>query len=129
MRIAFLCCGIMLALAACGADNPAAPAAYTPPSTKGGKLCAEQCSKSRNYCGWSCDLDYRACFIDIQESAQRQYEQYAALRLGAGQAVDKSSRDFEHPAACDTDKKNCQADCDAPYNACYSSCGGAVTAP
>ena len=127
MKRALFCCGLILVLTACA--NQSGPAAYTPPSGKGGQMCAEQCSKSRNYCGWSCDLDYRACFADVQNAASQQYEMYANTRLAADQPVDKSSRDFERPAACNADKKNCQADCDAPYNACYSSCGGTVTTP
>jgi hypothetical protein len=128
MRRILFFCGFLMMLTACAGDE-SGPAAYTQPPSKGGKLCAEQCNKSRNYCGWSCDLDYRACFIDVQATAMQQYEQYANARLAGGEAVDKSSRDFEHPAACDADKKSCQADCDAPYNACYSSCGGTVAVP
>jgi hypothetical protein len=130
MRALLFCCGLVLVLSACGGDKTSpVPTAYSLPQSKGGKLCAEQCSKSRNYCGWSCDLDYRACYIDLQEAAQKRYEQYADARLTANQTVDKMPGDFLHPAACDAAKKSCKADCDGPYNACYSSCGGTITTP
>jgi hypothetical protein len=129
MRTALFFFGLILALAACG-DVPAfTQSTYTPPVSSGGLMCITQCGKSHSYCGWSCDLDYRSCVIDVQGAAQREYDVYATYRLAHQAPVDLLPEDFEHPEKCMADKKSCQAACDRPYDTCYSSCGGTVTPP
>jgi hypothetical protein len=121
----FVLPGFLLALASCDdAQDP--PMAYSPPTTQGGLVCVAQCGKARNYCGWSCDLDYRYCYDDMQKGASRDYENYASYRLAHKVPVDLQPEDFEHPEKCEIVKKHCMADCDRPYNACYGSCGGDV---
>jgi hypothetical protein len=127
MRPVWLLYGLLLFLAACGDAQNYSPATYTPPPGKGGLMCVEQCGKSRGYCGWSCDLDYRACVNDVQGAAQREYDVYANYRHAHHAPVDLLPSDFEHPEKCEADKKRCEAACDRPYNACYSACGGTVT--
>lgn len=128
MRLALFCCGLMLALAACS-DAPTGTTAYTRPATKGGRMCVLQCSKSRGYCGESCALDYRACYSDMQATAQKEYDAYVQHQVATHQGIDLQPHDFEHHADCDAAKKHCEADCDGPYNRCYNSCGGTVTVP
>jgi hypothetical protein len=90
-------------------------------------MCTDQCKKAREYCSESCDLDYRACYNDIQKDAQQNYDIYVRDRFSSHLSVDLLPSDFEHPDLCNAEKKHCLTDCDHPYNACYTSCGGTVT--
>jgi hypothetical protein len=92
-------------------------------------MCVLQCNKSRDYCGQSCDLDYRACYSDAQAAAQREYDIYATTQHARHQPIIKAPSDFQRTAACEEAKKTCFGDCDTPYNACYKLCGGKTAAP
>jgi len=118
-------------VAACDGGAVQAPAyqgtTYTLPATPGGRMCADQCKKAREYCAQSCDLDYRACYNDVQADAQKSYDLYVRERFMNHASVDLLPSDFEHADLCNAEKKRCLADCDTPYNACYKSCGGGIT--
>jgi len=78
MRVRKLCCGILLLLVACAGGEPVSQStSYILPATPGGRMCVDQCNKSRDYCQESCTLDYRACYNDIQASAQHAYDAYS----------------------------------------------------
>ena len=124
----YLWIGLFLILAACGSNTPVYQSInYVPPATPGGRMCIDQCAKSRDYCHDSCNLDYRACYNDVQMKAQHQYDRYALDRFASHAPIDMMPSDFEHPEACNTAKSRCVSDCDRPYNTCYHECGGAVT--
>ena len=125
MRNKYVCCGLLLVLAACsGSSVPAYHATqYTLPPTPGGRLCVQ----ARDYCKQSCDLDYRACYNDVQTAAQHNYDRYTNDHFADPKAVKMLPSQFEHPEACNAEKKTCIASCVRPYDACYSSCGGNVT--
>lgn len=114
-------------LVACGNAPTYQNTNYVLPATPGGRLCADQCVKSRDFCRQSCDLDNRACYNDVQAAAQRDYDRYTRERFANRMTVDMLPRDFEHPQDCLAAKKSCLADCVRPYNSCYRSCGGTVT--
>ena len=122
-------CLFFLMLAACGGG--AAPAyhsiVYTPPATPGGRMCMDQCNKARDYCQESCSLDYRACYNNVQAAAQIDYDKYASEHFSGHLPSTMMPSDFEHPAACNAERKKCFADCTRPYDSCYRSCGGTVT--
>jgi hypothetical protein len=125
----YLGCGILLLLlAACGGSAPVYQSTvYTPPATPGGRMCIDQCNKSRDYCRESCDLENRACYNDVQAAAQREYDRYTRQRFASHLSVDMLPSDFEHAEGCNATKKRCYADCLHPYHSCYHECGGTVT--
>ena len=127
MRQKILGYAFLLVLGACSSTPAYHNVTYIPPATPGGRLCMEQCNKSRDYCHQSCDLDNRACFNEVQAAAERDYDHYANTRFGERLPNELLPSDFEHPDACIADKKSCYADCNQPYDSCYKSCGGAVT--
>jgi hypothetical protein len=130
MQIKYLWCAVFLMLAACG-GQPSAPVyqgvSYVPPATPGGRMCVDQCNKARDYCQESCGLDYRACYNDVQAAAQRDYDSYVRAHFANPSSLSMVPSSFEHPEACNAQKKSCTADCTRPYDECYRSCGGAVT--
>ena len=123
----YLWIGLLLTLAACGDTQAYQGVAYTPPPTPGGRMCIDQCAKSKDYCEQTCDLDNRACYNDVQASAQRDYDNYTRQRFASHASIDMLPSDFEHPDACLEAKKKCLGDCARPHDACYRNCGGAVT--
>lgn len=128
MRGKYLWCGLFLWLSCCGGGVPASQEVnYLPPMTPGGRMCMDQCNKSRDYCRQSCDLDNRACVNDVQAAAQRDYDRYARDRFTAHAPVDLLPSDFEKLDVCIAEKRSCYNDCEHPYNACYKSCGGVVS--
>lgn len=123
----YLCFGILLLLAACDSAPVYRSTSYALPATPGGRMCVDQCGKSRDYCRESCDLDHRACYNDVQSAAQRDYDNYMRERFADHLPANRWPSDFEHPDACNATKKSCYGDCDRPYNLCYRECGGNVT--
>ena len=121
---AVLCLSLLVA---CSGGPAYQQTLYTPPATPGGRLCLEQCGKSRDYCRQSCDLDNRACYNEVQTAAQTEYDKYARERLANHFPVGLVVSDFEHPGKCVEAKKSCFASCDTPYQSCYRECGGKVT--
>jgi len=113
-------------LVACSEGPVYQSTTYVLPTTPGGRMCTDQCSKSRDFCRESCDLDNHACTNDVQAAAQRDYDKYARERFAAHLPSDRWPSDFEHPEACAAAKKSCYTACDRPYNSCYRSCGGSV---
>ena len=130
MKIRLFLCTVFFMLAGCGGGD-APPAyhhvSYVLPATPGGRLCTQQCDMSRDYCAESCHLDHRSCINDVQMAAQRNYDAYARSHYGNQGALVLLPSDFEHPQACNAQKKHCLADCEKPYNACFASCGGSVS--
>ena len=125
-----LLCLCLLMLSACGdaaMSRAYRETTYTPPPTPGGRMCMDQCREARDYCRESCNLDYRACYNDVQAAAQVEYDKYTRQRFYDHQPVTMMPSDFEHPEACNSEKKSCFADCTHPYNSCYRACGGTVT--
>ena len=123
LKLAFL-----LVLVGCANEGPVhSETTYTLPATPGGRLCVDQCKKSRDYCHQSCDLDARACYNDVQAAAQRDYDRYARQRFANRLRVDLLPSDFEHSEACEEEKKSCLASCARPYKVCFQDCGGSVT--
>jgi len=120
---------LVFLLSACGEGAAPSPTfySYAPPLTPGGVMCVDQCRQSHDYCGEACGLDYRSCINDVQAMGQQAFDRYAQESFNAHLPIDKNPSDFEHSSACVADRKNCLADCDTPYNACYKSCGGKVT--
>ncbi|MDR3448633.1 MAG: hypothetical protein P4M15_02585 [Alphaproteobacteria bacterium] len=118
----------LFVFAACGEDVPVySHSTYALPTAPGGRLCVAQCRDAQQYCAQSCTLDYRACYNDMQRQAIKAYDRYTSDRFARGLNVVLTPSDFEHPEACDRDKRACLADCERPYNACYTSCGGTVS--
>ncbi len=119
---------LILFVASCGGANTTEHAtAYVQPETPGGRMCSIQCAQARDFCAQSCDLDYRACYNQVQIQAQHDYDTYARDRYATHAPIDMFPSDFEHPQSCNNAKKACLADCEHPYNSCYRTCGGAVT--
>jgi hypothetical protein len=128
MQARHLWFGLVLLLAACGGEAPSYQStSYAPPATPGGRMCIDQCEKSRDFCRDSCTLDYRACYVDVQKEAQQGYDTYAREHFANHQPIDLFPSDFEHPEACNKDKKHCLSDCEQPYNSCYTGCGGTIS--
>jgi len=123
----YLWCGLFLMLTACTTAPAYQSIKYTLPPTPGGRLCVNQCDQARDYCKQSCDLDYRACYNNVQMAAQRDYDRYTNQHFADPKAIKMLPSQFEHPEACNAEKKPCIASCIKPYDACYSSCGGTVT--
>ncbi len=118
----------LLALAGCGetAGSAAKTYSYTLPETPGGRLCVAQCSDAQNYCSQGCDLHQRECVGKVQAQALKDYDKYTRDQFAAHQPIELRPRDFERTVDCDGDKARCNADCAAPYRACYTTCGGTV---
>ena len=113
-------------IAACSSAPTYKSVTYVRPDTMGGRMCIDQCKKSKEYCNDTCNLDYRACYNQMQIMAQREYDLYAQARLAKHLNIDMMPSDFEKPEKCDDEKKSCSADCESPYNSCYEDCGGKV---
>jgi hypothetical protein len=128
MKLLSLC--TLFVLGACG-TNATAPTyqntSYILPASPGGRMCVDQCKKARDYCSESCSLDYRACYNDMQSTAQNEYDHYVRDRFINNTPTELLPSDFEHPEKCNSEKKHCLADCGKPYNACYTTCGGSVS--
>jgi hypothetical protein len=126
MRVKVFVCGVCLLLSACASVPARQIITYSLPATPGGRLCVQQCEKSRGFCRESCDLDHRACISEAQAKAQREYENYTTERYRKHLPAEFLPSDFERDDACSAAKKHCFADCDSPYNSCYLECGGQV---
>lgn len=114
------------ALSACDSTPAHKSISYVRPATPGGRMCIDQCGKSRSYCQDSCNLDNRACYNDVQATAQKEYDAYARARFAKHVSVDMMPSDFERPEKCESAKQKCLSECDEPYKDCYSDCGGQV---
>lgn len=84
---------------------------YTPPASRDGMACVMQCENTRNQCQRAnrlerevADLKRRQC----EERREREKEKNGG----------KSSLSCSYHAS--------DTDCDAPYRACYQTCGGRV---
>jgi hypothetical protein len=115
----------VLILASCSSP-PVQDYAYTPPDNPGGRLCTIQCGQARDDCRQSCGFDERSCVKDMQTQALKDYDEYTRQQFSSGAPIEFRLRDFERTAPCDGKKKRCTNDCESPYSACYTSCGGSV---
>ena len=116
----------LLCVTACSGDTAAVGYTLTPPATPGGRLCTTQCSEARDYCGESCDLQYRQCIIQIQSQALHDYDQYTVQQFASHSPIELRVSDFERTSTCDEVKKDCTGLCDRHHRSCYADCGGAV---
>lgn len=115
----------VLAVSACSVSKGGGEKSrYVPPSTAGGKACADQCGKARFHCVSYCSFSEKQCNQEMQAQAIRDYEQYMRDQFRSRAASELLPRDFERPEKCST--LSCAQDCEDDYRECYVNCGGKI---
>jgi len=105
---AILLAGILLA-AGCG---PTIRYVFTPPASPEGRVCTSQCANGQQQCISQQDASYQNC--------ERQHD--AAMRNYRA-CEDAKGKQCHRPPSCYSPNRS---DCENPYRACYTNCGGTI---
>jgi hypothetical protein len=113
---------IVSLLSSCGSIYGTAYS-YQPPKSASGKMCVEQCVKTKNHCQQSCRMQDQSCRMTEHKHAYYRFQQYRNQQTALGKPVKKSVNDF------DNSYFQCNVTCHCPieFNSCYQRCGGIVT--
>lgn len=85
---------------------------YTPPASAEGRVCTSQCANAQQQCRSQQDAGYQACERQ-RDSAMRNYRA----------CEEAKGKQCQYPPSCYSPSR---AECDNPYKACYTNCGGKI---
>ena len=125
-----------IALPGCGGPRYQTLASYTPPATESGQQCIMQCLSGRQTCRRHTDLDAQQCRNGAYQEAQIE-----SLKRAAEYQIDLQRHQagmIKHPPRqprsvrldyhrCDGQSRQAEGRCAEDYDACYQTCGGAIT--
>jgi len=125
---------ILAALAACEPPGPIYQAHHnlTPPASDMGRLCAAQCSNTKQQCAQNATLTKtlltERCEDDARVTARRKYRDYVHKKRLKGAKVRQSEGSFYNAYHCKKKGSGQAAICSESYHQCYTTCGGQVVA-
>jgi len=99
----------VLLAAGCG---PTIRYVFTPPASPEGRVCTSQCANAQQQCHSQQDASYQNC--------ERQHD--AAMRNYRA-CEDAKGKQCHRPPSCYSPSRS---DCENPYRACYTNCGGTI---
>lgn len=108
-RITILLAALTAFAAGCG---PTIRYVFTPPSSAEGRVCTSQCANAQQQCHSQQDASYQNC--------ERQHD--AAMRNYRA-CEDAKGKQCQRPPSCYSPNRS---DCENPYRACYTNCGGTI---
>jgi hypothetical protein len=110
-RITIVLAALTAFAAGCG---PTIRYVYTPPQSAEGRVCTSQCANAQQQCHSQQNASYQNC--------ERQHD--AALRNYRA-CEEAKGKQCQRPPSCYSPNRS---ECDNPYNACFTNCGGTIQA-
>ena len=111
IRLTAMLLAWVLLAAGCG---PRIQYVYTPPASAEGRVCTSQCANAQQQCHSQQNASHQNC--------ERQHD--AAMRSYRA-CQEAKGKNCQSPPSCYSPSRS---ECDNPYNACFTNCGGRIEA-